>query len=73
MKRKLQEAARIVQQDPAVSTVTGSVGGGGFGPFGGGGANANVTIALKPLSEAARFGRSGHCPIAAEARAGRRA
>jgi multidrug efflux pump len=51
MKRKLQEAAHIVQQDPAVSTVTGSVGGGGFGPFGGGGANANLTIALKPLSE----------------------
>src|SRR6202142_3360009 len=51
MKRKLQETAHIVQQDPAVSTVTGSVGGGGFGPFGGGGANANLTIALKPLSE----------------------
>jgi multidrug efflux pump len=51
MKRKLQEAAHIVQEDPAVSTVTGSVGGGGFGPFGGGGANANLTIALKPLSE----------------------
>ena len=51
MKRKLQQAAHIVQEDPAVSTVTGSVGGGGFGPFGGGGANANLTIALKPLSE----------------------
>jgi len=51
MKHKLQEAAHIVQADPAVSTVTGSVGGGGFGPFGGGGANANLTIALKPLSE----------------------
>ena len=51
MKRKLQEAAKIIQSDPAVSTVTGSVGGGsGFGPGGGsGGANANVTIALKPL------------------------
>ncbi len=51
MKRKLQEAAHIVKDDPAVSTVTGSVGSGGFGPFGGGGANANLTIALKPLSE----------------------
>jgi multidrug efflux pump len=51
MKRKLQEVAAIVQADPAVSTVTGSVGGGGFGPQGGGGANANVTIALKPLRE----------------------
>jgi multidrug efflux pump len=49
MKRKLQEVAAIIQADPAVSTVTGSVGGGGFGPFGGGGASANVTIALKPL------------------------
>jgi multidrug efflux pump len=51
MKRKLQEVAAIIQADPAVSTVTGSVGGGGFGPQGGGGANANVTIALKPLGE----------------------
>ena len=51
MKRKLQEVAKIIQQDPAVSTVTGSVGAGGFGPGGGGGgASANVTIALKPLS-----------------------
>ena len=50
MRRKLQEVAAIVKQDPAVNTVTGSVGGGGFGPSGGGGANANLTIALKPLS-----------------------
>jgi len=50
MKRKLQEVAAIIKADPAVNTVTGSVGGGGFGPFGGGGANANVTIALKPLA-----------------------
>ena len=49
MKRKLQEVADIVRRDPAVNTVTGSVGAGGFGP--GGGANANLTIALKPLSE----------------------
>jgi multidrug efflux pump len=48
MKRKLQEVARIIQADPAVATITGSVGSGGFG--GGGGANANVTIALKPLA-----------------------
>ncbi len=48
MKRKLQQVASIIQQDPAVSTVTGSVGSGGVG--GGGGASANVTIALKPLS-----------------------
>jgi multidrug efflux pump len=51
MKRKLKEVANIIQEDAAVNTVTGSVGGGGFGPFGGGGANANVTVALKPLSK----------------------
>jgi len=49
MKGKLQQVAKIIQQDPAVMTVTGSVGSGSF--FGGGGASANVTIALKPLSE----------------------
>ncbi len=49
MKGKLQEVAGIVQADPAVNTVTGSVGAGGFGPFGGGGASANMTISLKPL------------------------
>jgi multidrug efflux pump len=49
MKGKLQEVAGIVKADPAVNTVTGSVGAGGFGPFGGGGASANLTIALKPL------------------------
>jgi len=51
MKRKLQEVAKIVQDDPAVSTVTGSVGAGGFGPNGGGGASANLTIALKPRGQ----------------------
>jgi multidrug efflux pump len=49
MKRKLREVAAIIQEDPAVSTVTGSVGAGGFGPPGGG-PSANATIALKPLS-----------------------
>ncbi len=48
MEGKLKQVARIIQDDPAVSTVTGSVGAGGFGPSGG--PNANVTIALKPLS-----------------------
>jgi multidrug efflux pump len=51
MKGKLQEVAAIIQADPAVATVTGSVGSGGFGPQGGGGASANVTVALKPLKE----------------------
>jgi multidrug efflux pump len=49
MKSKLQEVAAIVQADPAVATVTGSVGGGGFGPSGNF-ASANLTIALKPLA-----------------------
>ncbi len=49
MKGKLQAVAKIIQEDPAVSTVTGSVGAGGFA--GGGGASANVTVALKPLSQ----------------------
>ena len=40
--------------------------------FGGGGASANVTIALKPLSRAAHFGRSSDRTVAAEARARRR-
>jgi multidrug efflux pump len=56
MKRKLQQVAAIVQADPAVSTVTGSVGGGGFGG-GSGSANANVTIALKPLAQRASADR----------------
>jgi multidrug efflux pump len=51
MKSKLQEVAAIVQADPAVETVTGSVGSGGFGPSGGGGASANITVALKPLKQ----------------------
>jgi multidrug efflux pump len=49
MKTKLKQVAKIIQDDPAVSTVTGSVGAGGFGPPSGG-PTANVTIALKPLS-----------------------
>ena len=51
MKRKLIDVAKIIKDDPAVSTVTGSYGAGGFGPGGGGGASANVTVALKPLKE----------------------
>jgi len=49
MKSKLQEVASIIQHDPGVQVVTGSVGAGGFGP--GGGASANVSVTLKPLSE----------------------
>jgi multidrug efflux pump len=51
MKKKLQQVAAIIQQDPAVNTVTGSVGAAGFGPFGGGGSQANVNIALKPQTQ----------------------
>jgi multidrug efflux pump len=50
MKGKLQEVAELIQRDPGVLRVTGSVGGGGFGPPSGG-PTANVTVTLKPLSE----------------------
>ncbi len=50
MKRKLQEVVKIIEDDPAVSTVTGSVGSDGFW-LSGGGTNANLTIALKPRAE----------------------
>ncbi|MGB6451078.1 MAG: efflux RND transporter permease subunit, partial [Steroidobacteraceae bacterium] len=48
IKEKLQQVAQIIQSDPAVESVTGSVGGGNF--FGGG-SSANVNVSLKPLSE----------------------
>ena len=52
MKAKLQQVATIVQNDPGVLAVTGSVGGGGgFGPGSGSGATASVSVTLKPLSE----------------------
>jgi multidrug efflux pump len=51
MKGKLQQVAAIIRRDPAVKSVTGSVGSGGFGPFGGGGSSANVSVTLKPQSE----------------------
>jgi multidrug efflux pump len=52
MKEKLQQVAAIIQHDPAVDAVTGSVGGGGgFGPGAGGGASASVSVTLKPRSE----------------------
>ena len=49
MKEKLQRIAAIIQADPAVEAVTGSVGSGGFGP--GGGASAFVSVTLKPLEQ----------------------
>ena len=52
MKAKLQQVATIIQNDPAVAAVTGSVGGGGgFGPGSGGGATASVSVTLKPLED----------------------
>jgi multidrug efflux pump len=52
MKAKLQQVASIIQHDPAVQAVTGSVGGGGgFGPGSGGGATASVSVTLKPLED----------------------
>jgi multidrug efflux pump len=50
MKTKLQEVAAIIQKDPAVVSVTGTVGGGGFGP-GSGGSSASVNLTLKPRAE----------------------
>ncbi len=49
VKSKLQEVATIIQSDPAVQSVTGSVGGGNF--FGGNGVSASVDVTLKPVSE----------------------
>jgi len=49
IKSKLQEVAKIIQHDPAVASVTGSVGGGSF--IFGNGASANINVTLKPRSE----------------------
>ena len=49
MKSKLQQVAAIIQHDPAVDAVTGSVGSGGFGP--GGSASASVSVTLKPRNQ----------------------
>ncbi|HUL18338.1 MAG TPA: efflux RND transporter permease subunit, partial [Steroidobacteraceae bacterium] len=48
IKSKLQQVTRIIQSDPAVATVTGSVGGGNFGFFRGN-VSANINVGLKPL------------------------
>jgi multidrug efflux pump len=47
----LQEVAKILQSDPGVASVTGTVGGGGFGPGGGGANGASVSMTLKPLAQ----------------------
>ena len=50
MKGKLQQVARIIEQDPAVQSVVGTVGGSGFGPHGGA-AGASVGVTLKPRAQ----------------------
>jgi multidrug efflux pump len=51
MKTKLRQVTTIIQADPGVVSVVGTVGGGG-GPFGGGGgASASINVTLKPLSQ----------------------
>ncbi|MGH8219589.1 MAG: efflux RND transporter permease subunit [Steroidobacteraceae bacterium] len=50
VKSRLKEVTAIIQSDPAVDSVTGSVGGGGgFGR--GGGLSASINVTLKPLDE----------------------
>jgi multidrug efflux pump len=50
MKSKLKQITAIIQADPGVDSVVGTVGGGG-GPFGGSGASASMSVTLKPLSQ----------------------
>ncbi len=49
VKSKLNEVAKIIQDDPAVDSVTGSVGGGSF--WNGNGVSASVNVTLKPRNE----------------------
>ncbi len=50
MRDKLKEVVAIVQADPAIATVVGTVGGSGPGPPGGG-ASGRLSISLKDLSQ----------------------
>jgi multidrug efflux pump len=67
MKSKLQQVAAIIQADPAIQAVTGSVGSAGFGP--GGSASASLSVTLKPLR---RHGGRDHCPPATQTQQGDR-
>jgi multidrug efflux pump len=51
MKTKLQQVANIIQADPAVKDVAGSVASGGGWGWGNGGAQANVSVMLKARSQ----------------------
>jgi multidrug efflux pump len=47
IKTRLQQVTQIIQEDPAVDSVAGAVGGGGFG----GNASAQFNVTLKPLAQ----------------------
>jgi multidrug efflux pump len=47
IKSRLQQVTQIIQEDPAVDSVAGAVGGGGFG----GNASAQFNVTLKPLAQ----------------------
>jgi multidrug efflux pump len=51
MEQKFRAFMKVLSEDPAVDTVTGSTGGGGGGPRGGATNTGNVFIQLKPLSD----------------------
>jgi multidrug efflux pump len=51
MKQKFVAFMKVVSEDPAVETVTGTIGGGGGGPRGGATNTGTVLIQLKPLAE----------------------
>ncbi len=51
MQQKFAQFMKVVSEDPAVATVTGTVGGGGGGPRGGATNTGSVFIQLKPLDE----------------------
>jgi multidrug efflux pump len=50
MKSKLEQITALIQADPGVQSVVGTLGGGG-GPFGGSAATASMSVTLKPLSQ----------------------
>jgi multidrug efflux pump len=51
MEQKFRAFMKILSEDPAVESVTGSTGGGGGGPRGGATNTGNVFIQLKPLAD----------------------
>ena len=51
MRQKFAQFMKIVSEDPAVATVTGTIGGGGGGPRGGATNTGSVFVQLKPLGD----------------------